>query len=383
MTEAREGVSRERRVLVYYFAFPHYQREILEALLATPLATTELVSGSATRASVAGLDATSLPGLSVKPSVTIGPFSWDRGVALRAISARFDAVVLGPAHSSLTTWVILLVRALLGRRTFLWGQCGLLGDRSIRRWVQEVMNRLATGLLVYGEAAAEAARSLGTSARKVTIVNNASSSNRRYDNQQTGVQSHERAVAAVKHARETGELVLTFIGRLTPDKRLDVLFDALARLRDNYPSVTLHVVGDGPDRAALASHPASEHAQFHGWIYDSEKLEHLLKQTTMVVSPYLMGLLALDALRAGVPVLVPDNPLNGPEVEALTEGVNSLRFEAGNAASLAETAGRWVEDVHSSVSLDVFMAERTRALRRWEPAMVAERMMKAVVDRAD
>ena len=48
-----------------------------------------------------------------------------------------------------------------------------------------------------------------------------------------------------------GATDLIFLGELRPVKGIDVLLDAIARLRDAGRNVTVTLVGDGPDRAAL------------------------------------------------------------------------------------------------------------------------------------
>ncbi len=49
---------------------------------------------------------------------------------------------------------------------------------------------------------------------------------------------------------------LVFMGELRPVKGIDVLLDAIARLRTTGRSVTATLVGDGPDRAALQAQSA-------------------------------------------------------------------------------------------------------------------------------
>src|SRR5699024_3163343 len=102
-----------------------------------------------------------------------GPFSWDHKVFRKAVSKHFTTVILAPAVSSVTTWATLVFRKLLRRKTLLWGQCGKPGDRTFKRLLQEVMNRMATGLLVYGSIEEAGAVELGTPSDKIHRVHNA------------------------------------------------------------------------------------------------------------------------------------------------------------------------------------------------------------------
>ncbi|KJQ55086.1 glycosyltransferase family 4 protein [Microbacterium sp. SA39] len=366
--------------LVYYFAFPHYRRGILDGLRARPEPTFDLVAGSSSRANIKALSGEDIDGLEIVRSIRLGPVSWDRGVVARASSSRYPTVVLGPATLSLSTWAILLARRLRGRRTFLWGQCGRFGDRSLKRRVQEVMNRLATGLLVYGENEAVAATQLGLPPGRVTVINNATHSNRDVLDAQDDAAQLARAKEAAVSAQHEGRLRLLFVGRLNQDKQLDVLMRAAAKLKEQYPGLVIDLIGDGDARPGLRAEFDQDWVRFHGWVYDTEELNEYFRAATFVCSPFHMGLLAIDALRAGTPVLVPDNPMNGSEVEALTPMVNAVRFPPGEEDGIVDAVGQWFSVV-GGLDLELYRKARTTALATWDPAGVAAAIKRATAER--
>lgn len=369
-------MSTSSRVLVYYFGFPHYRRAILLELMRIVEHDLEIVSGTSGRGSVATLSDAELPGLRLVPTIRIGPFTWDRAVANRAISAQSRAVVVGPATTSITTWVILLSRRIAGRRTFLWGQCGRPGDRSPKRWVQELMNRLASGLLVYGEAEAASAQELGTPGRKVHIVRNATESNKAATTPAAQEVVRQRFIDATQSAISRRAIRLLYVGRLVPFKRIDPLLDAARILATKY-SVEVDIVGGGDDAERLAAEYADPNVRFHGWVYAGPERDALFARATLVVSPWHLGLLAIDALRAGVPVLVPDNPMNASEVESLTMGTNAVQFRAGDARALAAGVEEWLS-IAPSIDPEGFIAARAEALRHWAPERVAAEIARVV-----
>ncbi|KJL29300.1 glycosyltransferase family 4 protein [Microbacterium oxydans] len=366
--------------LVYYFAFPHYRKGILDGLRSQPEPTFDLAAGSSSRANIKALGAEDIDGLEIVRSFRLGPVSWDRGVVRRASSRRYRTVVLGPATLSLSTWAILVARRLRGRRTFLWGQCGRFGDRSLKRRVQETMNRLATGLLVYGENEAVAATQLGLSPRRVTVINNATHSNRDVLDAQDHADQLARAKAAAASAEREGQLRLLFVGRLNQDKQLDVLLRAAAKLKAQYPGLVIDLIGDGDARTDLRDEFDHDWVRFHGWVYDTDELNEYFRAATFVCSPFHMGLLAIDALRAGTPVLVPDNPMNGSEVEALTPMVNAVRFPPGDEDGIVAAVGRWFSVV-GDLEIDLYRQARTTALETWDPAGVAAAIKRATAER--
>src|SRR3954468_7741945 len=64
------------------------------------------------------------------------------------------------------------------------------------------------------------------------------------------------------------EVVLLYIGRLVPIKRLDVLLDAVARARRSGGRLRLWLAGDGPERPRLARLAAGEPVTFLGYRSD-------------------------------------------------------------------------------------------------------------------
>ena len=71
----------------------------------------------------------------------------------------------------------------------------------------------------------------------------------------------ERAGAAA-HAEAgardlEGKRVLLYVGRLAPEKRVDRLIDAVARLQATWPDLVLALVGDGPERERLVARAAA------------------------------------------------------------------------------------------------------------------------------
>jgi len=362
--------------LVYYFAFPHYRREILQSLSKSQEPHFEFVAGRNSRENIAALSEDDVDGLEIVRSFRLGPISWERGVFRRAISKKYDSVILGPATLSLTTWAVLAARSLTRRKVFLWGQCGRYGDRSLKRWVQEAMNRMATGVLVYGENEAKAAGQLGLAPRKITVVHNATRSNADVLNSDESSPALRRAQDAAREAKDTGRVRLLFVGRINGSKRLDVLLRAAATLREQYGDLEIDLIGDGDARATLSQAFSQPWIHFHGWIYDPDELDRYFRNATLVCSPYHMGLLAIDALRAGSPVLAPDNPMNGSEVEALTPLVNSVRFTPGDSNSIVVAANVWL-DLVQEIDLGAFNAARQTALNEWDPAGVALSIQKA------
>ncbi|MGY2046794.1 glycosyltransferase family 4 protein [Methylobacterium sp. JK268] len=104
-----------------------------------------------------------------------------------------------------------------------------------------------------------------------------------------------------------------FVGRLEADKGVDVVAWAARRA-----GVPLRIIGDGPLRGALErDHPE---VRLMGW-RRREEIAALARSARLVVAPTrwreTFGLVALEALTSGIPVLISRHALIAPEVEAL------------------------------------------------------------------
>ena len=126
---------------------------------------------------------------------------------------------------------------------------------------------------------------------------------------------------------------VAIVSRLDPVKRLDLLLDTLD-LDPSLRTMEFAVYGSGPDAEllktrALASHP---NVQFMGFRPD---VANLVSQADLLLhlcpeEPF--GLAILEAMAAGVVVLVPDSGGAGAIVD---EGHTGFHFAANDAADLA------------------------------------------------
>jgi glycosyltransferase involved in cell wall biosynthesis len=126
---------------------------------------------------------------------------------------------------------------------------------------------------------------------------------------------------------------LIVISRLDPEKRVSLLLEAFEQSPD-LRQVTVHVYGSGRDAQILRERAArtTPNIQFDGFLPDlhpaltsSDLLVHLCPE-----EPF--GLAIIEAMAAGVPVLVPDSGGAGSLVDDNTTG---FRFHANDPLSLA------------------------------------------------
>jgi sugar transferase (PEP-CTERM/EpsH1 system associated) len=177
-------------------------------------------------------------------------------------------------------------------------------------------------------AAAEASRKLGVPGKSVRVLLNG------IDLETFRPAGADQSITSDYAA--TGPTVI--VARLTPEKDLATLLEAVALVVRRVPTFRLLIAGDGPCRADLEAQAArlglAEHVVFLGIVRDIPPL--LAGARLFVLSSRSEGisLTLLEAMASGLPIVatrVGGNP------EVVADGVTGLLVPSGNPAALAKT----------------------------------------------
>jgi glycosyltransferase involved in cell wall biosynthesis len=247
---------------------------------------------------------------------------WQRGVLGRGLRARRLVVESNPRI--ITSWVLLVLRRVLGRPTYAWGHAsGRRGDASKFRHVRRFMQWLSTGLIAYTSTEERVLRQRFR--RKPVLV----AHNALY------------AQAFMRPARQCldGKDVVV-VGRLVPDKKPGLAIEAFCLAADRLPADSrLHVVGDGPLASEVHDLVAGRSMEgrivLHGEVTDPAALKGIFASCCFMLASGYVGLNVTQSLGFGVPVLYPEGEPHAPEVEALHNG-NSVGYRAGDAHDCAD-----------------------------------------------
>ncbi len=161
-------------------------------------------------------------------------------------------------------------------------------------------------------------------------------------------------------ARHRGKVLVLAVGRLAPEKRLDVTIEGIRRSR-NAGRIQPVVTGRGPEESAIRRLAAALPIPAEiGYVTDGE-LRRLLATADLLVhaSEYeLEGMAVLEALACGTPALVARAPGSAAQQFALSP---DFLFEAGDPRDLARRLDRLVETpsaLHDARALARALAER-------------------------
>jgi glycosyltransferase involved in cell wall biosynthesis len=128
------------------------------------------------------------------------------------------------------------------------------------------------------------------------------------------------------NGRDPNSLICLFVGRVAPEKRIDLLLD-VARL----PGVALTVIGDGAARHDLEALFAGTDTHFAGYMVGDELAEAYASSDvfTFAGSNETFGQVVHEGMAAGLPVVVINQ---GGVTDLIEHGVNGFLCEADPAA---------------------------------------------------
>ncbi len=157
-------------------------------------------------------------------------------------------------------------------------------------------------------------------------------------------------------------VIIGAVCRLTRQKGVPYLLEAFAAITTSFPHTVLLVAGDGPDRQMLdrriADLELQERVRFLGWRPDSDRI---LSALDLLVAPSLwegFGLVVLEAMAHGIPVLA---SAVGAIPEIVVDGETGLLVPPADSAALRAGLERLLKDPELRTRLGAAGAERARS----------------------
>jgi glycosyltransferase involved in cell wall biosynthesis len=163
--------------------------------------------------------------------------------------------------------------------------------------------------------------------------------------------------------------VVLSVGRISEEKNLPLIVEAVGRLQGRRPAPVLVVVGDGPERVALEARTRhAEHVRFVG-----QQCGDILKKLYASARLFVfasrvdtLGLVNMEAMSSGLPVIVPSDACIADLVE---HGVSAEVYEFG-AGALSAAIARVLDDPGHAARLAA--GGREAMIQRWKGSSFAE-----------
>ncbi len=204
---------------------------------------------------------------------------------------------------------------------------------------------------------------LGVDPRRVTVVPNTYDASR---------------FVYVERPGHDGPLRLVTLGRLSPEKGHDVLLTALARLVEGGADLTLTVIGDGRERAALEGLAArlgvAGRVRFTGRLLGDDVPREFATADAFVLPSRRegFGIALIEAMATGLPVVATRS--GGPE--GIVDPGDGLLVDPDDDIALTEAITALAEGISTYDGKRI--AERVAS--RYSPAVVGARLAEVYAD---
>lgn len=169
-----------------------------------------------------------------------------------------------------------------------------------------------------------------------------------------------------------------YVGRLAREKNIAALIDAFAQYRQRGGSLSLVLVGDGPEAGALRQrveqNNLAEHVVFAG-LKDTREIGPYYAFADWFILPSLLdpwGLVVNEAMAAGLPVIVSDRC--GCSDDLINDGKNGFHFTPTQEGSLLRVLLRTAE--LTEFQREAMAQESREIISRYSPRLWAEEVVR-------
>lgn len=168
--------------------------------------------------------------------------------------------------------------------------------------------------------------------------------------------------------RTPGQML--FVGRLVHSKGVEYLIKALPNIKAEVKSAHLLVVGDGPERPVLESLVIrlglQESVKFLGSLRQ-DQLPSLYRQASVFVAPFVgnegLGLVTIEAIACGCPVVVGDIPVIG---SIFLNSEIDMRVRPGDVADLTRKVTDVLVSPERAIQRTIVVCDRFAGQFSWE-----------------
>ena len=304
------------------------------------------------------------------------------GILSKCLKTDYNAYILPGEMHNISNWIAALICRIRKKPVLFWGHGVYGNEKYIKKVIRQLYNKIADYHLVYGKRARNLMIESGFSPNNIYTVYNSLDYyvHKKLYESRNQVDLEKLKIKLFPDHRELP--VVIFIGRLTKEKKITYLLEAISLSKQKGNKYHCLIVGGGGEMENLKrrseSLGISDSVCFYGPSYDEEINSNLLMLAECCVSPGNVGLTAIHSLSLGTPVITHSNFYNqGPEVEAVIENETGLFFEENDVCSLSNIIDDMILN-KKKISMEAKCIEQVKEF--WNPINQAAIFDEAVLN---
>ena len=377
---ATRGLSRPTRVILIQPSLGKYRVPVFRELARRPNVRLRVVHGAGLgvpNAAADGFEAQEQKIFRVR--VAGHPFYWQKA-HLRELRADVDVMVAAWDVHYLSLLPALWRARRRGIGTVLWGHGYSKNDSPARRRLRNWLGNRADALLLYNQLGRQKAIEGGIAAQRVFVAPNTIDTSEAAAARQAWLSDPGRLTAWRREKGLEGP-VLLHISRYSPQRRIEMLLDAAARLRERAPALRVVLIGQGYDQPPVSGEIARRNLTpmvlTTGPIYQEDELAPYFLCASALAFPSHIGLSLHHAFAYGLPVVTHgDRDGQAPELEALIDGENGLLYEKGSVEDFTAKLESLLLDDALRKRLGAAALEAVRT--KWSLRAMVDGMVEAI-----
>jgi glycosyltransferase involved in cell wall biosynthesis len=268
---------------------------------------------------------------------------WNCGVLRLLFMKKYQNYFMLFESRCVTSWIFFILAFILypRKKYYIWTHAWYGKESGVEAFMKKWIYKHVTGVFTYGEYAKKLLVKEGIPSDKLHPIRNSLS----YDTQ-IKLRDKLKPTNIYREHFNNSLPIIIFIGRLTKVKQLDLLINAVAKLRDSGSLYNLVFVGDGVEKENLENKVncmnLNSQVWFFGACYDEGTNAELVYNADLCVAPGNIGLTAIHVLMFGCPAVSHgDFKWQMPEFEAIIPGKTGDFFKKDDACDLAATIHNW------------------------------------------
>lgn len=267
--------------------------------------------------------------------VRVAGIRWD--ILAEFLRVKPDVLLIAPTPETATQILMVLWQKLKGCKVIMWhkGESPLREKKSFRNdFVDRAMGiagKFMDAFVVYGKDARRYFQELGVSDQRIFVAQNTVDTSQIIEKEKEIIR---KAVELKNSLFSNKKRVILILCTLKPSKKVELALAAFRRLSKKRSDLSLVIVGDGPQRAALekiAIDSGINDCHFAGRVPLFEDNYYIAAADIFLV-PGGGGLAINQAMLLGIPVICADEP--GADTELVREGETGFRVPRGDVEAM-------------------------------------------------